>query len=370
MLAIGSGPAWAVKVPTKALLKKPATSKNLAGVFGINALLKTRGNTLNVSAEVVRKTFMLARQNFAKYDLLLQQMHHSVVQVVLPKHTATLGTGFVLKTHGLLWIAMPYHLGGQAGSVRKVRIQTKSGGVKEEEVQIVLSGTAGWHSPDISLAKLPDEWKSEVIALEIAAPDVTKEVYSFGYVAGEYDMEDMLPVVSQLFNIEGSGMLRRFHIPGSTPQVPISGNGYCGSPLLQNTQEGWKVVGMHNGHCMDLDDFDASRGSSVNLQRTVPQLMDSYFQHMSLGRPLSFRGWEIARLDPTERIENVTIVWKDGTEPTVRYLRNFANPYADERAELAVGDLEVQKGDKLIFSILGRTPTNVRIKRQVEFIIP
>ena len=103
----------------------------------------------------------------------------------------------------------------------------------------------------------------------------------------------------------------------------------------------------------------------------MPQLLDNYHQPMALNRGISFRGWEVDRLEAMERVDRIEIFPADpAREPTVRYMRNFTQPYSDAHVEEALGDIDLQAGDKLIFHIAGRNGANKRVNRQVEFVIP
>ena len=337
---------------------------------GVRALIR-QPVTPRVESAVLRKTFASARQHFSQYPAILKQVKHSLVQISMPNHASVLGNGFVLKERGQLWISMPYHLGGAAGHSRVVRVLAKDGRVLEQAVNIAINGAAGWHAPDISLAKLPESWEGKVSALEVAPANPEREVYSIGYVAGDLGMSDLLPVSSRFWFVDRENMLRQFHITGSTLKNPLSGNGYCGAALLQEFDGKFKVVGMHNGHSLDLENPAASVGSSVNLEAALPQLLDNYHQPMALNRGISFRGWEVDRLEAMERVDRIEIFPADpAREPTVRYMRNFTQPYSDAHVEEALGDIDLQAGDKLIFHIAGRNGANKRVNRQVEFVIP
>lgn len=359
-----SGGIRAQKVVVRAPV--PAASRS-----GVRALIKQQHVTHITATPLLRKTVAAARRNFTGSRALLERTRHSVVQIALPKHSATLGSGFVLKEHGKLWVAMPFHLGGDAGTVRLVRFRKLDGSIAEQEVTIALNGTAGWHAPDVSLAQLPEQWYGEVKPLEIAKVDFNKNVYSVGYIAGELEVGEVLPVASRFTHVDGQSMLREFHIPGSTMENPVTGNGYCGAPLFQKINGEWKVVGMHNGHMMDLKNPAASIGSSVNLAGTIPQLIDNYFHPIAMGRGLEFRGWEVTRLSEFERVDSIS-VFSDGSTvaSAVRYLRNFAAPYEDAHVEQVLEDLNLQRGDRLVFTIKGRSATQKRAQREVEFIIP
>ena len=338
-------------------------------ISGVRALIK-QDISKYVSNALLRKTLEKARHNFTGPAVAMQLARRSLVQISMPHYSSVLGSGFVLSSHGKTWVAMPYHLGGPVGGTRVVRIQKRDGSVAEKELTVALNGTAGWHEADVSLALLPEEWKPEVEPWEIAPAVPDQEVYSFGYVAGELGMTEILPVTSRFLHVDRAGMLRTFHIPGSTMDNPVSGNGYCGSVLLQKINGHWKAVGMHNGHSMDLENPSASVGSSVNLAASMDYLLDNYFEPISMNRGLTFRGWELARLDVQERVDSVMVIRADGSQPFVRYLRNFPSPYSDDHAEMALADIDLQSGDKLIFTIAGRTSTKKRVHRQVEFVLP
>lgn len=312
----------------------------------------------------------VSSREFERRNVLLERTRHSVVQISVPNHSEVLGTGFIVESRGKLWVAMPFHLGGASGQSRVVRLLKRDGTVAEKEVTIATNGTAGWHEPDISLAELPAEWYKQVDPLKIAPVDKSQKVYSLGYVAGEFGMEDNVVVIGEFTHVDGQSMLRKFHIPGSTMETPISGNGYCGSALLQEINGEWKVVGMHNGHVLDLENPAASVGSSVNLVGTIDRLVDNYMQPMSMENGLEFRGWEITRLGAQERVEAITVIRANGVVEPVRYMRNFAGPYSDAHVEWAVEDMNLQSGDRLIFSIKGRDEMQNRVNIEKEFVIP
>ncbi len=337
---------------------------------GLHALIKQQNITAVTHAPSMRKIFNATRYQVKNSKDLLKRTRHSVVQISSPNHSAVLGTGFVFKERKKIWIAMPFHLGGLSGTKRTVRLRKLDGSIAEQEVTIALNGTAGWHSPDVSLAELPKQWRNEVEPLEIAPADRKAETYSVGYVAGDFNMDDHVLASGQFTHVDGQSMLRQFHIPGSTLEFPISGNGYCGSVILQRINGEWKAVGMHNGHVLDLENPAASIASSVNLARTIPQLIDNYVHPIAMGHGLTFRGWEITRLDVQERVDTITVIRADGTQEAPIYVRNFAAPYSDAHVEQAVEDFDLQRGDKLIFSIKGRTEAQKRTSREVEFVIP
>lgn len=337
----------------------------------VRALIKQEHLGHVTSTSILRKTLAVSRSNFTGPHSLLKDTRRSVVQISLPNYSSTLGTGFVLKERGRLWVAMPFHLGGVAGSTRVVRLRKADGSIVQREVKIAINGTAGWHSPDVSLAPLPRSLYHEVEPLEIAEVDRTQDVYSVGYIASKLKMDEVLPVASHFTHVDRQSMLRQFHIPGSTMKNPVAGNGYCGTPLFQKIDGVWKVVGMHNGHVLDLENPSASVGSSVNLAQTIPQMIDNYFHPMAINRGLEFRGWEITRLGEFERVDSITVIPADKMkEPIVRSIRNFPFPYLDGYVEQAVADLDLQRGDKLIFSIKARTQRHKHMHREVEFIIP
>lgn len=354
--------------PVRGAFKVP----RIPAVSGVRALIRRPQHITQVpSAAIMRKTFEASRRNFTGPKSVITRTRHSVAQISLPNHSAALGTGFVLKERGRLWLAMPYHIGGAAGRSRTVRLLGKDGSILEKNVKITLNGTAGWHAPDVSLVELPKEWYGKVDPLEIAPVDASKPVYSVGYVALEMGLDEVIPAVSEITHVDRENFLRKFNIPGATVETPISGSGHCGTPILQQVNGRWKVVGMHNGHAMDLIDPQRSVGSAVNLAGTIPQLVDNYFKPMAMNHGLTFRGWEIDRLNGQERVESIVVMHKDVTkDPIVRYIRNFEGPYSDANVEQALGDVDLKAGDTLIFNIAGRTETSARVNREVEFVIP
>ena len=348
-------------------------------------LIKNATTLPEVSQEVVQKVFQATRMQFPGPASALTTVPRSIVQITLPIQITrptqvprvqrmALGSGFLLRSHGKLWVAGAYHVMGGEGSRRMIRMQDARGNIREHEITVTAGGVSGWHSPDISLAEIsPDVLVEGMKPLEIATPDMTKPAYSFGYTAGGLAPSDFLAVERRINNVQDNGMLTTFQIPGSSWETPVTGNGFCGSPIVQaSEQDGeWKAVGLHDGHCLDLDEPELGQGSGVNLARVVPFMLDSYFcDHIPASRSLTFRGWEVARLQFLERVEKIQ-VWRNDNMIFERILKNYPNPYENSFAEQALENFDVHTGDKIVFHVVNprAMPGNLR-QYDVLFTIP
>ena len=347
------------------------------------ALVKNAPKNLKpVSTSIARQIFRSSRANLKAPASLLPRMQCSIVQISLPhlhpnlknQPTPALASGFLLEAYGRIWVASAYHVMG-AEQPRLVRMLTKDGKEKEVLVQSSVHGVSGWHEPDLSLAPIkPEDIPEGMKPLKLANPDLNAPAYSVGYVAGEFHMDDIVAVRRTLMGAEGINLLGTYHIEGSTEETPITGNGQCGSPIVQqdaNSGE-WRVVGMHNGHLQDLKDPSLSRGSGVNLSIAVPYLLDPYFDEgMKIpSRPLYIRGFLVGMLQDNERVALVGLL-RDGKFMWIKNIQKFANPYSDEHAELAFEDDDVRKGDEIRFLIMRRQDEKPkRSERTLTFIMP
>ena len=343
------------------------------------SLIKNATVLPEVSPAIMRQVFQATRQQFSGPLIALKTVPHSIVQIARPIRTqpyqpSTLGSGFLLKSHGKLWVAGAYHVMGGVGSSRLVRMRDTKGNIREQEITVTVSGISGWHSPDISLAEIPSEMVAEgMTPLEIAAPDLSKPAYSFGYTAGVLSPEDFLAVGRQIYNVQGYGIMTTFQIPGSSWENPVTGNGFCGSPIVQQTgtDGAWKAVGLHDGHCIDLDEPALGRGSGVNLSRVVPYMLDDYFHgNVHPSRSLTFRGWEVTRLRFLERVEKIQI-WRGEKKIWERLLKNYPNPYSDDFTEQALENFDVRRDDKIIFHIARpRIQAQRPVRYDILFTVP
>lgn len=275
----------------------------------------------------------------------------SLAQISLPNHiNRTFASGFLLRLDGKVYVAMAYHVGGSKGTARHARVRTKDGQVYNVPVNIAINGTAGWHTPDISLAPLPEELQGlEWETLEIASPDLSRPVYSLGYSQHSTDLNDIVPLKRDLWSAEGYGLLGELDLTSNPFVSAEEGSGYCGAPLLQEFPDGWKAVGMHSG--VDATTQTGVRVSAVNLSRAIPYLVSrSLHPDLAAKKGLFFRGQEVTRLTDEERVSAITVK-RNGEVVYTQELRSFTQPYDDGRAELALTDFQTQKGDEVIFEI-------------------
>lgn len=319
-----------------------------------------------IMPELTKRIFAASRSRFAGPRELMARVPKGLIQVARPESPTVLGTGFLFESHGQLWAAMPYHIGGAAGQKRVARVWTKNG-LKEYTVTVAVSGSAGWSSPDVSLAPLPKsalEKGAEPFSLGIVRTNVPS--YSFGYVAGPYGRRDFLPVRRDIINAAGFGVIGKREIKQDDVRTPFLLSGYCGSPVFQKQGDNWQVVALHSGGCAMPGSRAQSHTYAVNLSQAVPMMLDQYFQAEKLpARPLVFRGWEIGRLLLEERVKSVA-VWRGEKAVFTLDLRNYPQPYEDAHAELAFAEFDLQSGDVLRFTVLNEK----RKLRVMEFTLP
>lgn len=318
------------------------------------------GFRLAVSAQAAQ-----AARAVCKQSRLMRSVSRSLVQISRPNSRAVLGTGVVFKARGQHWVAMPYHIGGMAGSERVVRFLGEDGQQQERTVTVAVNGNSGWHAPDVSLAPLLPEDAYSFKPLKIGRPELLRPAYSFGYVAGqEMNVDDFLPVKRHIFTAEGFGLLADRIIFGEDLQAPFQISGYCGAPVLQLIDGKWRVVGMHTGSC--IGQRGHTRSYAVSLSKVVPLLLDSFFEPGRLpSRRLLFRGWDLGPLLPSEKVVSVEIV-RQGVRVFFQKLRNYPDPYSDEHSELALGDFEVLREDVLRYEICN----NQHDRRFISYTLP
>lgn len=317
-----------------------------------------------VKAVLSPQAVQVARQTF-EHTQLLHNVSRGLVQISRPKVSSVLGTGFIFRAHKRLWVAMPYHIGGVAGSQRTIRFTGKDNLPQERLVTIAVNGNAGWHAPDVSLAPFPEEDAPFVTPLLIGKPSVNTVSYSFGYVSGrEAGLDEVLPIKRLIFNAEGFGLIADRVIAGEDPAEPFNISGYCGSPVMQRIDGEWRAVGLHTGSCLSENGYP--RSYAVNLPHVLPMLFRRYLkQQPGHTRSLEFRGWNIGSLLPSERVYSIEVV-REGEQVFSVLLRNFPNPYSDGRSELALASFELKSGDLLRYEILN----NQREMRFVEYRLP
>ncbi len=348
------------------------------------ALIKNAPKDLKpVSTKITREVFRNARANINAPKTLLPRLQRSIVQISLPHQfekephasSSVLASGFLLEAYGKTWVASAYHIMGE-DNPRVVRMISKDGEEKEVLVQTSVHGTSGWHEPDVALAPIkPEDIPEGMEPLKLAEPDLKAPAYSVGYTEGEgFSMDDILPVRRTLMGAEGINLFTTYHIEGSTKEVPVTGNGQCGSPIVQqNPVTGeWNVVGLHNGHRLDLEDNSLGRGSGVNLSIAIPYLLDPYFDaSMKIpARPLYVRGRWVGMLKDNERVAEMTLV-RNGQVVWTKNIQKLVNPYSDDHAELAFEADEVRRGDEIIFRIMLRQrEAPKRSERTLRFVMP
>lgn len=306
----------------------------------------------------------IAHQAF-KYPKVLHRVSRSVVQISRPGIKEVLGTGFVFRAHGRYWVAMPYHIGGMAGSKRMIRFTGENGEPVERAITVAVNGNAGWHAPDVSLAEFPKEDLTFVEPLPIGGPRINEPSLSFGYVAGRISApEDILPMERRIFNSEGFGLISTREIEGEDPAQPFNVSGYCGSPVVQLISGQWRAVGLHTGSC--VTEGGKPRSFAVNLSRVLPLLFSSYFGVKPVyPRKLMFRGWNLGELLPSEKVQAVE-VWRNGERVLVQLMRNYPHPYSDEHSELALGDFPVLPKDEIRYEVRN----NQREVRYITYKLP
>ena len=140
-----------------------------------------------ISNEMRNEIYSLSRQLIPALD-----MRYSLVQVKLPGHREVLGTGWLASYRGEFWAVMPYHIGGKKGAVRELSLFDSYGRTKVIQAQITHSGNAGFHSPDMSIVKLPESILNGNRPLFVKKIDVTKPVFTFSYTSGFFEPGDYL----------------------------------------------------------------------------------------------------------------------------------------------------------------------------------
>lgn len=347
---------------------------------GVSFLVKGAPQGLaKVEVDVARNVFRAAQNQLPA----LKNLQSSIVQISIPRYKEKQlqpslqanASGFLLAAYGKVWVASAYHVMGTVGSERVVRLRGNDNEMHEVLVQVNMSGRAGWHEPDIALAQIrPEDIPAGMKPLSVGELDLNRPAYSVGYVSGQYTLDDFLPVKREILFQEGVHMLSTYHIPGSSTEVPITGNGQCGAPIVQQipgTNE-WAAIGIHNGHCLDWENNELGRGSGVNLSLVLPDLKKIYLEHQAqqTTRPLVFQGQEIGSLDYTERVDKV-ILRRNGRIIFQQELKMFAEPYLDSRAEDALAGQELVAGDEVEFEILRqRTERQPRLLRNIKITIP
>lgn len=319
-----------------------------------------RGGTAVLSPEAIG----VARAVFSQRRLLTQ-VSRGIIQISRPGSPEVLGTGFVFRARKRLWVAMPYHIGGVAGTRRMIRFAGADNLPQEREITIAVNGNAGWHAPDVSLAEFPPQDAAFVQPLSLAAPRLNEVAYSFGYVSGRIcGLDELLPVRRSVFNAEGFGLISNRIIAGEDPKNPFNISGYCGAPVMQRVGGEWRAVGLHTGSC--VTESGLTRGFAVNVTRIVPLLLNRYLGKGSgFSRELAFRGWILDKLLPSERIYSIEVL-RGGERVFMRFLRNFPSPYSDEHSELALADFELAPQDRIRYEIRN----NQRETRYVSHILP
>ena len=316
--------------------------------------------------ELTKKIFAASRSRFAGPAELMSRVPKGLIQVARPESPTVLGTGFLFESHGQLWAAMPYHIGGAKGQKRVVRLWNNAG-LQEYPVTIAVSGSAGWSAPDVSLAPLPKSaLENGAEPFSLGPVQTNTPSFSFGYVAGPYGRRDFLPIRRDVTNAAGFGVIGQRKIKQDEVKTPFLLSGYCGSPVFQKQGDSWRVVALHSGGCAMPGSRAQSHTYAVNLSQAVPMMLDQYMQAEKLpARPLVFRGWEIGRLTLEERVKSVA-VWRGEKAVFTLDLRNYPQPYEDAHAELAFAEFDLQPGDMLRFTVLNEK----RKLRVVEFTLP
>lgn len=103
----------------------------------------------------------------------------------------------------------------------------------------------------------------------------------------------------------------------------------------------------------------------------VPYMLDNYFSdNISTSRSLTFRGWEVARIQFLERVEKIQ-VWRDGKNVFEQLLKGYPNPYEDAFSEQALEGFDLHPGDKIVFHIARpRTQTKDPSRYEIPFTMP
>ena len=348
----------------------PYSSVNL--IRGVSAQSLTP-----VTTKLARRMLAGIRKNTQLPSGLLARARKGVVQIARPSWengklqtpSSVYASGFLLRYQNRLWVASAYHVMGGKGSKRVVRIPTREGTEHDVLVEVEVNGRAGLHEPDISLAPIRAEDIPEGMEpLTVAEPMLDQPAYSVGYMTGNFSFDDFLPVKRTFTESTGNSLYGAYHIEGSSPLVPITGNGQCGSPIFQyfpGQQEKWQVVGLHNGHLLDWENSARSRGSGVNLSKILPYLVTDNLPV----RDLSFRGERVTRLHPNERVAEIALI-RNGEVLTTKYMKLFEYPYEDAHAEMALWNESLKTGDMIEFTIQRRqTVEPKRSTRKTVFFV-
>lgn len=298
-----------------------------------------------------RELYAAARQSVIPAELE-KTIIYSLVQVHRPGNESVLGTAWIAKQNDEYFAVMPYHIGGAKGSKRELTLYTRYKQLKKILVTIEANGNAGYHSPDVSLARLEAEDVKDNIPLEISAPDFTQPSYSFGYTVGNFSPKDFFSMQRMFLNHEGMGITTDRIIPLEQRGKPWNLSGYCGSPLLQKINGQWKVVAMHAGSVVSSDlDFSKNRAFAISMEKAMNLLLSQMNQQNPSLRPLSFQGEEVTLLEQNETVRTVKIE-RDNTIIFTQEMRFFPYPYSDKHAEKAfIKAPLLQMGDLLHFYI-------------------
>ena len=349
-------------------------------IYNVSFLIKNAPkNFVPVSAEVARSVMAATRAQAGLPSSLIPRMQRSIVQIARPSVTkvpnpSVSASGFLLKTYDKIFVVSAFHTMGGVGSERVVSMPGPNGSVHRVTVKVNASGMTGWHSADVALAEInPKDIPAGMEPLTLGEVNLKQPAFSAGYMTGLFGVEDFLVARRNLFNAEGFNLLGTYEIVGASWEKPLTGNGQCGAPVVQQapgTGE-WQVVGVHNGHCLNYDDQKLGRGSAVNLAKTVPYLLDASLRGVKMSaRALNFRGYQVTRLDPYERVSKI-VLRRNGEVILEQDMKMFANPYSDARSELALTDMETLRGDELEYHILRHSEDRKqRTTHIVQFVIP
>lgn len=308
--------------------------------------------TYSAVSNSVRRNIYAASRELIKP--LSADMQYSLAQVSLPGHTGVLGTAWLANYKNQFYAVMPYHIGGRVGSVRELKLKTLSGDVKTILGEVVLSGNAGFHSPDMSLIKLSEAAVKENKPLPVKAMDANKPVYSFGYTTGDFELGDYFAAQRRILGQDGVGIMVDRIVYGEVPGRLINLSGACGSPLVQEGEDGLYVVGMHEGSVINsAEDLTQNLTFAVDVPRALRILFDAAGKTgEASARRLLFNGILVDKLLYTERIKTVEVV-RDGEVIFTQNLRNFPHLYSDVRSELAFAEQTLREGDILRYRIQG-----------------
>ena len=332
----------------------------------------------SIETQVAKQVLKAARKNSTMVEGAVSRLKQSMVQVAVPRRkngqmtwNGNYASGVLVNYQGKTGVLSAYHVMGPTASERLIRMPDGQGGEKIIPVRVENHGAAGWHEPDVSFAPVkPEDIPAGMIPLTIGEASLQKPAFSAGYITGDFALQDFIPVERTITNMTGNNLYGAYHIAGSSDRYPITGNGQCGSPIIQHfpgQKEEWKLVGIHNGHLLDWDNPAQSRGSGVNLSRVLPQLMEGKY----FSRSLTFNGHEVERLNGNERVVSIKRI-RPGEKDEEVLLQMFPNPYEDAHAEMAFPDPSSWKsGDILEFTIwLRQEQEPHRTKRVITFMIP